>query len=441
MMMSALTGSRAKPAVSADTFGASMSGSKKKSQPDDNPFALLMAALQINVNVAQQPVKSSSSTPSTGKSDTAFMTRGADHGYTKPSMTDATLNPSEQSVMRHGQLLPGMQTNLVPGRQTIGAAKTMPTVQITPKAETMAPKADTLAHSQAISPSPSLENTSSAEQASDQGRQVKMRVLGLQSAMSSQSDNTDELPPDFVRMLNSAGISGDDVSRVTTSSTVGKTQRIESVTPQSIPMGARTQDSSGEASSADVSQPHERHAHQVDLPSVSIVGSQSTGGQLSFVSNDHSGHKTVDWSMLDSDANRKFASLLAAHAGSSAGTQTLTVQVHPQGLGSLTVTVAQREAGLNVQIQASNVQTAQWLQTETGRLTQAVESAGLPVSGLQVTVSNGGSDERRGQSQGGETRRSVAASRNTGTSTLDATSISALVQGIDSTAQAISVRA
>lgn len=468
MMMSALTGLGGKPAASTDALGTAKSGSNKQSQPDDNPFALLMAALQISVNPAQQPLKLPSSTSSTGKSDTASMTNGADYGYAKPSMLQPSVTTASQQSVKpllsapstqasdkssltlgsdHGYGKPSKVQGIlnlsnqfvlkpwprVISEQTIAGAETIPRVQVTPRVATMA-------QSQASFSVSSLGNASASVLMSDAVSQVKTQLSGVQSSRSSQPGNADAVPSSFVRMLDSAGISSDDIRRITITSTVGRAQGIE---PPRHPtqMDPLTADSTGSGLNTKAVEPRVRRPNQGDLLSSSILENQSTGAPSPTVNAYEDSPKTAEWSMLDDDANQKFGSLLAAHASSSTGSQTLTVQVHPQGLGSLTVTVAHSEAGLSLQIQASNVQTAQWLQTETGRLTQAVESAGLPVSGLQVSVSGGNSDERRGQSQGSETRRIVAKSNNTGTAADDSVGLSAFVQGVDGMAQAISVRA
>lgn len=80
--------------------------------------------------------------------------------------------------------------------------------------------------------------------------------------------------------------------------------------------------------------------------------------------------------------------------------QTLQVQVHPQGLGSITVSVTHQMQGLAVQVTATNPATAAWLQQDATQLLQAVQAAGLQVSTVNVglTGQQGFGQQRRSHS-------------------------------------------
>ncbi|QQE80808.1 flagellar hook-length control protein FliK [Alicyclobacillus sp. SO9] len=100
----------------------------------------------------------------------------------------------------------------------------------------------------------------------------------------------------------------------------------------------------------------------------------------------------------------QFAAMIAQHV--QAGSQTLKVQVHPHGLGSITVTVGQQTNGLAIQVSATNPATAAWLQQGSAQLTQALHSAGVNLANLQVDVSQ---QHPQGQGDGRSGKKSPKA--------------------------------
>lgn len=107
----------------------------------------------------------------------------------------------------------------------------------------------------------------------------------------------------------------------------------------------------------------------------------------------------------DTQVYHQFASMIAQQV--QTGSQTLHVQVHPQGLGSVTVIVGQQNQGLSIQLSATNPATAAWLQQESAQLTQALQSAGVHLANLQVGVSQqqaqSQTEGRSGQRKGSKT--------------------------------------
>ena len=103
----------------------------------------------------------------------------------------------------------------------------------------------------------------------------------------------------------------------------------------------------------------------------------------------------------------------AAAQVSATGQHVLQVQVHPAGLGSILVSVAQTPNGVSVGLQANNMQVTQWLSQHAQALQTKLQDSGLTVNQFAVSFGdaslqgNGhGSSERRQKSAEAEQRTS-----------------------------------
>lgn len=67
------------------------------------------------------------------------------------------------------------------------------------------------------------------------------------------------------------------------------------------------------------------------------------------------------------------------------GPQQMQVRVVPEGLGSIVISVTHQANGINVQVEASAMQTVQWLQQVSSQVIDAVKSTGLNVTGFGVS--------------------------------------------------------
>ena len=95
----------------------------------------------------------------------------------------------------------------------------------------------------------------------------------------------------------------------------------------------------------------------------------------------------------------------AAHV-STTGQHVLQVQVHPAGLGSILVSVVQTPTGVNIGIQANQMQVMQWLGGHAETLQTRLQDSGLAVN--QVAVSFGDTN-LHGNGQGSSERRQKSA--------------------------------
>lgn len=95
----------------------------------------------------------------------------------------------------------------------------------------------------------------------------------------------------------------------------------------------------------------------------------------------------------------------AAHV-STTGQHVLQVQVHPAGLGSILVSVVQTPTGVNVGLQANQMQVMQWLGAHAETLQSQLQDSGLAVN--QVAVSFGDTS-LHGNGQGSSERRQRSA--------------------------------
>ena len=127
------------------------------------------------------------------------------------------------------------------------------------------------------------------------------------------------------------------------------------------------------------------------------------------------------------------------------GPQTLQVQVHPEGMGTLVISVVQHPSGVAVNVEANQMQTMQWLSHVAGQLSEAVHHAGVEISSFQVSF--GQADLSNSQSSGersGQRRERQRFASTTPVASVDASGGEAEVRWqqshVDAPSQRISIR-
>jgi hypothetical protein len=63
---------------------------------------------------------------------------------------------------------------------------------------------------------------------------------------------------------------------------------------------------------------------------------------------------------------------------------TIQVKVHPEGMGDLLISVSPSTGGLQIQVEANQLSTVQWLGQQTAQLANAVSQLGISVANVQV---------------------------------------------------------
>lgn len=99
------------------------------------------------------------------------------------------------------------------------------------------------------------------------------------------------------------------------------------------------------------------------------------------------------------NVSTEFAKLIATRIAAN-GNQ-LSVKVHPEGMGDLVISVSRVSSGIQVHVQASQMQTMQWLNQQSPQLMNAIQNAGMNVSGLQITYGQGDLSQSQGENQRG----------------------------------------
>ncbi|WAH35402.1 flagellar hook-length control protein FliK [Alicyclobacillus dauci] len=97
----------------------------------------------------------------------------------------------------------------------------------------------------------------------------------------------------------------------------------------------------------------------------------------------------------DPNALSQFGRLISVKA--DAGQSQLHVQVMPQGMGQLDVTVTKGADGLQIQVVANQATTLAWLNQQLPNLQQTMEEAGINVSSMQLSF---GQDNQPNQGDG-----------------------------------------
>lgn len=117
----------------------------------------------------------------------------------------------------------------------------------------------------------------------------------------------------------------------------------------------------------------------------------------------------------DPSAIQDFAKVLSGQI--SAGNGQLQVQVKPEGMGDILISVSKHDSGLQVHIEANNLQTMSWMQQGAGLVQSALAKSGIDVQGLnisygQATLSNGFSNTSQQQDGSGKNSTRSQSSRN-----------------------------
>lgn len=142
---------------------------------------------------------------------------------------------------------------------------------------------------------------------------------------------------------------------------------------------------------------------QTAVPSGKVSGTQSNSAQagqnesgilalqMSGMNGNISNSSTVAGSQQPTLNLAQGQTAVAQQLGSwiiqqaNVGPQQVQVQVAPQGMGSIVISVTHDAGGVNVQLEASAMQTVQWLQQTAPQVMDAVKSSGLNVTGFNVS--------------------------------------------------------
>ncbi|GEO24812.1 hypothetical protein AAC03nite_05970 [Alicyclobacillus acidoterrestris] len=135
-----------------------------------------------------------------------------------------------------------------------------------------------------------------------------------------------------------------------------------------------------------------------DGSSAMVVGTMASGGVPSATTSTASvsGGQAPQIDVRNPDALAQFGHLISVKA--DAGDSKLQVQIVPQGMGQLDVTVTKAADGrLQVQVVASQASTFAWLNQQLPALQQNLQSQGLNVAEFQVAYDQGGNQFGGGQ--------------------------------------------
>ncbi|MCL6453481.1 MAG: flagellar hook-length control protein FliK [Alicyclobacillus sp.] len=124
-----------------------------------------------------------------------------------------------------------------------------------------------------------------------------------------------------------------------------------------------------------------------------LASTSSPGGSQRM--GDGAGQRGSSWRYGDLAGLQGVAQWTAAVAGSGGGQ--LQVQVEPQDLGPLLITVHQSAAGVSIVVQANQMQTVQWFNQHLAALQTHLEQQGMQVAGVSVAF---GDAQMSGGSQG-----------------------------------------
>lgn len=116
---------------------------------------------------------------------------------------------------------------------------------------------------------------------------------------------------------------------------------------------------------------------------------------------------TAQLDVRDPNALAKFGQLISVQANQ--GQTQLHVQIIPEGMGQLDVTVTKGSDGLQIQVMANQASTFTWLNQTLPNLQQTMQDAGFQVAGMQLSFnqnSHQGSEQR--QEKQSSSRRTVA---------------------------------
>ncbi len=431
---------------SADPTQTDAPASQKGEQPGGEiSFDLLMALLQATTNVTPQASLQDGS-KAFQSTKTAAVKQAAPVNLPGAS---SKLQSIELPLAANVSQLPrtGLGTQ-VPDTRNVSQQPRTATASQLPLYMQPEVQASSIWQSQRTGESEPSANSASSEVGSQTGLRLVTQASptagdSTQGAVSTTSPAAKTgVPERLIQMLRNAGVPDEDVGAVTTQTSTAQSPPVAYKPLLSVQSLQSDKGDKGKQSIDSANNPLAQKVHEAQSGTASAepVNGMSQRSAATPTVEEANANQAV-WSASSTDASRQFATLLANHVQSTAAPKTLSVQVHPQGMGTLTVTVAQHQAGMDVQIQASNAQTASWLQTETGRLTQAVELAGLPVNSVQVSVSTGHGGQQKGQGQGDDAKRMYAITNRQTSAGSEPFQLDAPLSSLDGTAQSISIRA
>ncbi|GMA61563.1 flagellar hook-length control protein FliK [Alicyclobacillus fastidiosus] len=204
--------------------------------------------------------------------------------------------------------------------------------------------------------------------------------VGLRGAKSttdiaSSPTTSGQNPGSGVRTSDSAGLTTPDLRVATLLSKANHTSHRESST------GSETSRSADERALS----PATGESGQLAAVTAGAVESNASlpAGQTS---------KAVQVDVRQPDALSQFGQLISVKA--DAGNSKLQVQILPQGMGQLGVTVTKGADGLQIQVVASQAATFAWLNQQMPALQQNLQELGLNVSNFQLSY--GQSDAQTG---------------------------------------------
>lgn len=180
---------------------------------------------------------------------------------------------------------------------------------------------------------------------------------------------------------------------------------ITSVTPKSLAQAIsdnvpqnRTQASSSNAGSVATPAKHQNGSAQSNdfvnsgsPGSLAMTASVASNPQAGQAQSSNPSNPSVD--MRDPSALTQFGQILSTNVNQDK--TSFHVQIVPQGMGQLDVTVTKGPDGVQVQVSATQAATYDWLNQELPNLQQSLEAAGVQVSGMKLSLGQGDGDKEK----------------------------------------------
>lgn len=173
------------------------------------------------------------------------------------------------------------------------------------------------------------------------------------------------------------------------------------------------------------------------LPPVFAVSPPAVAGVNSMASVSQTA--SLNLNQGAASAQQQLGALIVQQA--TVGPQQVQVQVVPEGMGSIVISVSHTSLGVNVQVEASAMQTVQWLQQSTTQVMDAVRSTGVNVTGFGVSFGQANLSHNQSGKQAPKKDHAVERLRPSGTLPVSTASRDRpLEQPLDVLSQRISVR-
>ncbi|MCF8567483.1 flagellar hook-length control protein FliK [Alicyclobacillus tolerans] len=113
----------------------------------------------------------------------------------------------------------------------------------------------------------------------------------------------------------------------------------------------------------------------------------------------------------DPQAYEKFSQLIVKQVRTAPNT--LQVQVQPQGMGTLLISVTKQSQGIQVHVEANQLQTVQWLNQMGPQISDAVKNNGVQLTGIQIAYGNTSMSNSAGDTSTGQQSSSRRGRTNT----------------------------